>query len=511
MNPSNGVQDVARRFASRPGCRFIGAREVGIAVFVMDLRVIIIEAQDVPPIDEFLLRSLKLAIDSPEELSNFLGLDRRTVDNRLVELRRAELIEVLPGSDPAVTSCRLTSRGEAAAANLHRAETKEVTLPRVAYHGFARKPLLVPEERLLRPKDLPQEGIPSIPAIPARPPRPDELRLEDIAAVVRTQWQRKRKGHVPELVTVRSILRDIRTKYLPAVLLQYELIGGKRQQHVAFAVDGVLDEDAGRAFAACKGIQRIPELLAEGYASTADLAAEYLKPHEVKQLGPLGDVDELVEKLEVADAQLLEKESVAEEEDRSDTKLLLKQEVEQLKATKAELEKQLSFRKARRLRTFDCSSLLKATIRSAKERLVIVSAFLSSNVVNDQFLKDLEGALGRGVKVWVAYGMSSQGARDAERERSWDWEEAEAGLQALKQRHNESFQMADLGNTHEKILIKDSEFVVSGSFNWLSFRGDPRKKYRLEDALLVTDSGLIEEYFAEITKRFGAAKQKGRS
>ncbi len=88
------LESVARRFAYRPGCRFVGAQEVGIAVFVVDLRVIVVESKEIPPIDEFLLRSLALAIERPPELATFLGLDERTVENRLVELRRAELIEI---------------------------------------------------------------------------------------------------------------------------------------------------------------------------------------------------------------------------------------------------------------------------------------------------------------------------------------------------------------------------------------------------------------------------------
>lgn len=111
-----------------------------------------------------------------------------------------------------------------------------------------------------------------------------------------------------------------------------------------------------------------------------------MKPHIVKRLGPLDDVDEIVEKLEVADAELIEKESIAVAEDRPDTKQVLRKEVEQYQAAKAQLEQQLAQRKARRLRTADCRHLLKTTLRDVKERLVIVSAFLSSYVVDKEFL-----------------------------------------------------------------------------------------------------------------------------
>ena len=54
----------------------------------------------------------------------------------------------------------------------------------------------------------------------------------------------------------------------------------------------------------------------------------------------------------------------------------------------------------------------------------------------------------------------------------------------------------------QKILIRDSDFVVSGSYNWLSFRGGEGQRYRHEDTLRVIDPAIVHEYFDEITKRF---------
>jgi hypothetical protein len=71
--------------------------------------------------------------------------------------------------------------------------------------------------------------------------------------------------------------------------------------------------------------------------------------------------------------------------------------------------------------------------------------------VDDEFLKKLDAALARGVKVWIAYGLSAQGGRDGDREQSPDWRDAEAGLARLRKKYPEAFQLQDLGNTHEKI------------------------------------------------------------
>ena len=506
MNDFITAESVAQRYAHRPGCRFVSAQEVGIAVYVMDLRVILIEPREIPPIDEFLLRAMSLSVGSPEELSNFLGLDPRTVQNRLVELRRGELIELEPIGEDSDIHCRLTLKGRAATDSLHRAEVSEVTLPRVVYHGFLRKPLLMSDEQFLKPKEIRELGLRAIPAIPGRPPHPEEIKLTELTEVIKQYWARRKKGKTPELVSIRSVLNGVRTMYQKAVLLQYELVGRKKQQQVAFAVDGLIMDDYERAFMECKGPERVPDLIEEGFKSTAAIASEFMKPHLVKTLGPLGDVDDLLEKIDVIEGKVAAKEATIEAEDRPDTKQVLRAELEREKAEKAKLERELSQRKARRLKTFDCKYLLATTLRDVKERLVIVSAFLSTDVVDDDFLRKLETALARGVKVWIAYGMGSQGAGDRDREQSPGWTKAESGLERLRKKYQENFQLKDLGNTHEKILLRDNDFVVSGSFNWLSFRGEKRGRFRYEDALQVTESAAIEEYFTEITGRFAKKK-----
>lgn len=504
-SPYTDVESVAKRYAHRPGCRFLGAEEVGIAVFLMDLRIIVVESREIPPIDEFLLRSLALTVEQPGSLSEFLGLDRRTVHNRLVELRRCELIEVdsgPPGSPDGVR-CRLTSRGRAATDSLERAELREVTLPGVAFHGFLRRPLLVDEAQLLRPGELSGRQILKIPAMPARPPNPDEIKLGDLAGLVRRHWRVKQRGKPPELVSVRSILKKVRRMFLPAILLQYELLGGNRQRQFAFAVDGVLDEDCERAFTESKGPERVPELSSREHKSTAELASNLLAPHMVKALGPLRDIDNLYDKLDAAEERVLEKEAAFREEARPDTRQLLREELERERADRLVLEENLSKRKVFRLNTNDCRELLSETLKTAKERIVIVSAFLSTYAVDREFLGLLEAALKRGVKVWIAYGLGKRGGRKQEqREQQPDWQRAEEDLSELRRRYKSNLKLRDLGDTHEKILIRDDAFIVSGSFNWLSFKGEVGRGFRREDALRVTDPAVIEEYFLEITRRF---------
>jgi hypothetical protein len=346
----------------------------------------------------------------------------------------------------------------------------------------------------------------TIRAIPARYPRPDEINLDELSKVIRKTWKRRGRGKAPELISVRSVLKGVKTMYLPAVMLQYELLGGlrKQRQQIAFAIDGKLDEEYERAFAACDGVEKLPELILPSFKSTPQLVSEFVPPHIAKDLGELKDVDDIVERLEVVSEKVAAHSVRLESADRPDTRQVLREELQRERDEKARLESELAKRSARRLRTFDCAHLFSDTLKNVQSRLVILSAFLSTDAVDSIFLSQLENALKRGVKVWIGYGMGKHGNRQQERESSANWSRAETELQNLRKRYKDAFELRDFGDTHEKILLCDNEFVVTGSYNWLSFKANPRsKKRRQEDAMMVTNPELIEKYFSEITERFG--------
>src|SRR5947199_9774405 len=88
------AEAIGRRYGVRPGCRFVGYKAVGIAVFSMSIRALAVEPRQIPPIDEFLLRFMLEDINSPQTLADLLGLDYEITQSRLIELRRLECIDV---------------------------------------------------------------------------------------------------------------------------------------------------------------------------------------------------------------------------------------------------------------------------------------------------------------------------------------------------------------------------------------------------------------------------------
>ena len=107
----------------------------------------------------------------------------------------------------------------------------------------------------------------------------------------------------------------------------------------------------------------------------------------------------------------------------------------------------------------------------------------------------------RGVEVFIGYGIGD------EKEKRQSSGDALTELERLSQTHK-NFHFVYLGDTHAKILIKDSDFVVTTSFNWMSFKGDRNKKFREEMGTLSHDPVYIEKWFQHYTQRFNKVPSK---
>ena len=109
---------------------------------------------------------------------------------------------------------------------------------------------------------------------------------------------------------------------------------------------------------------------------------------------------------------------------------------------------------------------LQSQIKVAKKRITILSGWLSSRVVDRQFLTLLESQLKAGVVCQIGYGwQDSKGGHSAGK----DLQLALDGLSELAKKYPNQLHVAEYA-THEKMLVVDSEVVAFGSANWLSNR-----------------------------------------
>src|SRR3546814_5360042 len=120
---------------------------------------------------------------------------------------------------------------------------------------------------------------------------------------------------------------------------------------------------------------------------------------------------------------------------------------------------------------------------TARKRLIIISPWITDAVVDRVFIGALIDRLQRGVAVHIGYGLGIE-------------ERIPQAVRKLEQiaRDHANFRLVRLGDTHAKLLIKDEDWLVTTSFNWLSFRGDPKRTFREEWGTRIAIAEQVREH-----------------
>ena len=139
---------------------------------------------------------------------------------------------------------------------------------------------------------------------------------------------------------------------------------------------------------------------------------------------------------------------------------------------------------------YEHAPLLEEALEIASRRLLIMSPWVNERVVSPNFLEKLESLLKRNVKVVIAWGFGT----DRQTETSKSSQRSLEGLFKLSEQYPRSFQFTKLNESHAKILIYDDVYVAT-SFNWLSFMGDKRRKYRTEIGEMRTMPSVVQKRF----------------
>ena len=104
----------------------------------------------------------------------------------------------------------------------------------------------------------------------------------------------------------------------------------------------------------------------------------------------------------------------------------------------------------------------KYVLNHAKKEIYIQSPWVRNEVL-EKYKKDIENATKRGIKIIIKYGMKPRNRFDKQ---SID-EKSLAFFKTLDKKFFKYIRRDD----HSKIVICDDDFMIMGSFNWLSFGG----------------------------------------
>ena len=102
----------------------------------------------------------------------------------------------------------------------------------------------------------------------------------------------------------------------------------------------------------------------------------------------------------------------------------------------------------------------------AEKEINIISPWISEVVVDDEFIGLLEDTLKRNITIKILYGI---GKNDDDRNKKS--ENIALSLISRFKKYGSLFKIKK-DNIHYKLLICDDKYLISGSFNFLSFKGD---------------------------------------
>lgn len=134
---------------------------------------------------------------------------------------------------------------------------------------------------------------------------------------------------------------------------------------------------------------------------------------------------------------------------------------------------------------------LKEAISSARNEVVILSGWISSNVLDRDLLRLIEVRMQSGVTFIFGYGWQNSKGEHA------GFENTDFTIHALRElgrKHPGKIFLHDFPN-HEKLLIKDRIYVICGSNNWLSnrrFRNSERSVKIFSTKLATTEAERIK-------------------
>lgn len=472
--------DVARRYSgSRPGFELVHYQEVGLPYYRLVVDSLTQQRKAVGPIDEFLLRAVNEGLDTLDDVSGVLGLDRSLIDRSVVRLNQLDHLDYRVEGDRRVL--KITPLGTRALGGWMELapERQELMV------GFDRLTWRVTGRHfrsLMRPKDARSAGLLELPPRRTKRISPSDLDLDDVHSAL-AELARSSLREV-DLLSVLDVGNY--RMMLPAVALVFSATSGKDQQ-VAFAVDGRLSETHELGFAEIDGPSR-SGLVVEEAAAAAEIPE---LPDDVRRRRADRDaVAQLSARVAQAASEVDRARTAtatASTADAADDLPDARSQEEQSEAEYVAASVELARLPIRAIQTYEHRALLADALASAKERLLVISPWIRGDVVDDRFIGELRACARRRVEIHIGWGIARSSAEEEGRS------EPVEKLRKLA-REFDNMTIRHLGSTHAKVLMWDSQLVVT-SFNWLSFRADKRRGFRQEEGTLISDPTYVDQEY----------------
>lgn len=433
------VRLLHRRFGdARPGMQLLAIEDAAVPVTIVQADVLAQERKPLPIMEEFVLRFVAAGIDNGPEVASMLGIAL----DQVLEAAAIQVSENNLSRRGGPGHLALTAQGTEVVRDLAATQPVLKQLP-VVFDRLVWRLVDYSRSGLMTKKDAQEQGLQLLPAA-----QKARIGLADVTAEQFNNLLTAREGREKsvEILRVRRVSPNTH-RYLPVKLLVY---GDETRSELELAVciDGEMRTDHGLALDGIDAVSRLG--LSFGPSEPRPILDQDLENQRVGQFAT----------------------------DHASTP--------EISSTALPVSPLVQEPQVRSVSVFEHAELLAEALEGAKSRLLIISPWVRSAVVTTDFIAKLERRLRGGTEVTIAHGYGTDDSgSDAY---------ALKRLENLAARYRDRFTLARLRNTHAKILIADGTWV-STSFNWLSFRGDSDRTYRMEEGTMVRIPEQVDEAY----------------
>ena len=455
-------------FDTRENYDLVDFEIAGLPLWILTLEVRIKENSKVTLAEQALVSLIHAGMRDENELQSLLGLNVDVARFYLVELQKKSIISI---SEQGIYC---TSKGTvlAESGTLLSTTTKQV---KVLYDpitcSFCKKDS---SDVLWKAFDLKHQGVRMLKPSPQRPPTPDEIDTTQLSSALKESL----RYYVGLVEIVEVVSRH--TRFVKSLMLIYKERHGE-EVDVRFVIDSRISEAHSNGFTKQGGVLR--------HGIKGGVARESTIIEDNDTLDGIGDLWRRARRSERPGVGLSfnkknrmksprgSKDANASREYRSQADRTI------LEDSKKEDTCLVS--------VYEHPKLLEEAMINADSQIIIISPWITDAVVDLDFLSKLEQRLIEGVEVLIGYGINGDNKPE---------NNAVNSLQRLSINYS-NFIFSKLGDTHAKILIMDSDFLVASSFNWLSFRGDPQRTFREEWGVCVRGKQKVKKEAEKFRQR----------
>lgn len=479
---------------SVPNGKLVKSVYAAFPVYKVHLDITLLKKKDIGLVEEFILKLLDININDINEMSNILGIDNKLITDSIAVLFKDSLVTILNDKP------KITDKGKDVLRN-----SKLIVPEQVSFHflidGFTGEAL--PNKASFTAKEvkskdfhvlLPDKEIPSL----------NEIAFNDISRLIK-----KHKSEFldetfnGDLISINKIEKSY-TMYKKRNLLIFLNKNNNLDVKVFDGFDREVEYENILLKMQEAGINQIPldkkDIIDESEFSKA---LTQLIPEEVIKQAELNSAESKNTKLKEATVTRLISENeilLTNPDDLPEEEIYSK--TQEIKALKKQLD-EIQYTKensTRFIETYEHRSILINALKKSKKMVVILSPWIRFSGFDTELQNEIINSLKRGVNVIIGYGIAEKDDSDPRAVEKID--------NMKKQRYGKKLIFKKLGNTHEKVLLVDGEYVVITSFNWLSFRGNPNWGFRQESGVYTENKETINQVISSINARMDIQIEK---